>query len=439
MSTETNPPGNTPPPFPPPPAPPTGAVPPIFAAPDPNRHQLGDFPVAALVILHFVTCGLFTFIWLNLQHGKMPKVRPNDPSAARAVGFCFIPFFNFYWIFVTYRRLCLRVDEQREAYGLPPSDLKGLATACCIVQLIPYVGLLGWLILWPIFAGMMQASINELVRVSAGKNPQRPLAPLAPPGGSSAGVIVLVVALCFIPIIAILAAMLLPALAQAKAKAYQTQCLGNQRQLAIAAHLYSVDYSDWLPPMQVELNGGRPTWRAYLFSYVSKNARVFDCPADHTNVYALGSRGAPLRPNPAVIGLLAEGENELCSGQGAVNVHWISGGAQPPFGRPSPDENNLCRWSAIQKPVQCILFGDGNSDFDLLWPNDHWWIWKEQGDANAKGFNRAVVNDPGAFRHRRRSNYAFADGRATALDPGRIPCDTRNCWWSATASPHSTP
>jgi len=242
--------------------------------------------------------------------------------------------------------------------------------------------------------------------------------------------------LVVISIIAILASMLLPALAQAKAKAYQIQCLNNQKQLAIATHLYSGDYADWLPPIQAEITGARTTWRSYLFSYVSRNAKVYDCPGDKTNVYSLGSRMAPLKPNPAVIGLPLAGENELCSGIGAVDVHWISGGAQPPFGRPAPDEDNVCRWSAIEKPVQLILFGDGNSDFDLLWPNDHWWIWKEQGDGNSMGFNRATEQDPGAFRHNRKSNYAFADGRATLINPSRIPCDAKSCWWSAKASPH---
>ena len=52
------------------------------------------------------------------------------------------------------------------------------------------------------------------------------------------------------------------------------------------------------------------------------------------------------------------------------------------------------------------------------------------------GFNRATEQDPGAFRHNRKSNYAFADGRATLINPSRIPCDAKSCWWSAKASPH---
>ncbi len=57
--------------------------------------------------------------------------------------------------------------------------------------------------------------------------------------------------LVVIAIIAILAAMLLPALAKAKARARTTQCLSNMKQLQLCWHMYVDDNTDLLP-----LNGG---------------------------------------------------------------------------------------------------------------------------------------------------------------------------------------
>jgi len=96
--------------------------------------------------------------------------------------------------------------------------------------------------------------------------------------------------LVVIAIIAILAALLLPVLSRAKARAQRTTCLNNLRQIALGIHMYAGDNNDTLPG--IVITNDMPwsfQWRFFkeltkrydgLTGTSSPADKLFACPAD---------------------------------------------------------------------------------------------------------------------------------------------------------------
>jgi len=98
--------------------------------------------------------------------------------------------------------------------------------------------------------------------------------------------------LVVIAIIAILASILFPVFLAAKAKAHQTACAGNMKQISDALYLYLGDNNETFPPNRirdplmgtgVKLNGTRFNWKLSILPYIKNKEDVWRCRANRNS------------------------------------------------------------------------------------------------------------------------------------------------------------
>lgn len=202
--------------------------------------------------------------------------------------------------------------------------------------------------------------------------------------------------LVVIAIIAILAGMLLPALARAKAKAQGARCTSNEKQIALGYLLYAGDFSDYLPVAGTEAPPGSgwvapSRWFQEISPYISSpetGAKGF------TNLVAQNKVVAC--PTARI------GTNVIPSN---VPGHQSYGGYGHNYNYLGYTQVDHVKATTITKPADTVMNGDG------LDPNKglSWW-------------NYGYLYPPSIqiplfryIRHEGGGNYAWADGHVARM------------------------
>lgn len=107
--------------------------------PSTDEEALGIAVIALLISVPYIIadCVLLFRWWAVLP----PGWRQTTPG--KAVGFCFIPFFNLYWYFIAYAGLAGDLNRFQSAQGRVESEAPtGLAVAYAVLSVLGWI--LGW-------------------------------------------------------------------------------------------------------------------------------------------------------------------------------------------------------------------------------------------------------------------------------------------------------
>lgn len=194
----------------------------------------------------------------------------------------------------------------------------------------------------------------------------------------------LVEMLVVIGIIGILAAMLMPGLARAKAKANQIKCLNHLRQLTIALTLYAEEYDGEYPARRITPNAWPHKLKPFYLDW-----KILACSSDRFGVVGLLSNDQNPKNSFLINAFNDYFKKNLSEKQYAQYQRW-----QWPHGM--KDSN-------VPQPSQTIVFGEKRTG------SFHVHMDVDQGD---KGNDFEEIDHK---RHARGSNFAFGDASVRLL------------------------
>jgi prepilin-type N-terminal cleavage/methylation domain-containing protein/prepilin-type processing-associated H-X9-DG protein len=226
-----------------------------------------------------------------------------------------------------------------------------------------------------------------------------------------AGGFTLIELLVVIAIIAILAAMLFPALSKSKLKAQGAMCMNNTHQLMLAWHMYAGENNDHLTGSYV--GGAGPEWdgggfmdftsgnrdnydityhltSSPLWQYCGKNAAIFKCPADRSMARDNLGRQVPRIRSISMNPFMGGPDGSGFGGSLSINQFY----------------KTFTSLSSMAQPSKLFVFLDENEDSI----NDGWFALSMNGYTTPNTAN-IMVNWP-AYYHNRAAGIVFADGHS---------------------------
>jgi prepilin-type N-terminal cleavage/methylation domain-containing protein/prepilin-type processing-associated H-X9-DG protein len=245
--------------------------------------------------------------------------------------------------------------------------------------------------------------------------------------GASGKAFTLIELLVVIAIIAILSAILLPALSQAKGRAQAILCLNNTKQLTLAWQMYADDFEGWLPynlgmagsSFRTPLNwvNNVMTWDlssdntntttltgASLGPFVSQGTAIYRCPSDHVVSSAQSAAGWDGR-------IRSYSMNAMVGNAGDFSTNG--------FNINNPDYVQFFKITQIPQPTEIFVFLDEHPDSI----NDGYFLERDY---------YPEWHDLPASYHNGSAAFSFADGhsllhRWTQSATDRLPLpDTAN-------------
>ncbi len=215
--------------------------------------------------------------------------------------------------------------------------------------------------------------------------------------------------LVVIAIIAVLMGVLLPSLNRARQQARKIACLSNMRQMGVAVSTYLIDSEYRLPPSSCHIDDPNDHWLRILADY-TREQLLFQCPSDKGKDFVDWDR--PLSE-----------QKETRYSSFAVNalldpIHYRYGAKRNRY-------NDINR---IHQPMYTIWISEApdTNNFNLA---DH--IHPETWEGSAEYAQQYVAWD----RHKRTSNYLFADGHAANMKFEDTYTWPTTCYWYPEAAP----